>query len=59
MVCGLSYLRVLPAPVGIVAAATVPLVWAIEAYRRQSRAAFVVAALVLFVVLLPLLGHLR
>lgn len=59
VVCGLTYLRVLPPPVGIVAAAGVPLVWAIEAYRRQSRAAFLFAALVVFVALVPLLKHIR
>ena len=59
VLCGLSYLRMLPAPVGIVAAAAVPLVWAIEAYRRQSRAAFLFAALVLFIALVPLLKHVR
>ena len=49
----------LPPPVGILAAAAVPLVWTIEAYRRQSRAAFLFAALVLFIALVPLLRHLR
>ena len=53
VVCALSYLRVLPAPLGIVFAAGVPLVWAVEAYRRQSRLAFLFAALV------PLLRFLR
>lgn len=59
VLCGLTYLHVLPAPVGILAAAAVPLVWAVEAYRRQSRAAFLFAALVLFVALVPLLKYLR
>ncbi|MDX7952836.1 hypothetical protein P7D22_16835 [Lichenihabitans sp. Uapishka_5] len=59
VMCGLTYLGVLPAPVGILAAAVVPLVWAIEAYRQQSRASFLFAALVVFVALVPLLKHLR
>jgi hypothetical protein len=59
VLCWLTYARVLPPPVGILAAAAVPLVWAIEAYRRQSRAAFLFAALVLFIALVPILKHLR
>ncbi len=59
VLCALTYGRVLPPPVGILAAAAVPLVWAVEAYRRQSRAAFLFAALVLFIALVPLLKHLR
>jgi hypothetical protein len=59
VLCALTYLRVLPPPVGILAAAAVPLVWAVEAYRRQSRAAFLFAALVVFIALVPILKHLR
>ena len=59
VVCALSYLRLIPGPVGITSAAVVPLVWAVQAWRRQSRPAFLFAALVLFVALVPLLAYLR
>lgn len=54
-VCVLAYLRAIPIVFGMAAACAIPLVWAIDAYRRENRLMFALSAALLLMTALPLL----